>query len=61
MPEPQVLGKNGGLTAAKLKKEFALDGHHVFKAGKAHNVCGNTWRMLQQTRFKDHFTFVGGT
>jgi hypothetical protein len=52
MPEPQVLGKNGGLTAAKLKKEFALDGH---------NVCGNTWRMLQQTRFKDHFTFVGGT
>ncbi|KAJ1411894.1 hypothetical protein B484DRAFT_422981 [Ochromonadaceae sp. CCMP2298] len=59
MPEPLLLTAQGKGMVPKLKKEFALDGHHVFKAGKAHNVCGNTWRMLRQTRFAEHFTFVG--
>ena len=22
-------------------------------------VCGNTWKMLNETRFKDHFDFIG--
>ena len=22
-------------------------------------VCGNTWRMLQDTRFREHFEFIG--
>jgi hypothetical protein len=22
-------------------------------------VCGNTWRMLQHTRFENHFEFIG--
>ena len=27
--------------------------------GKVFTVCGNTWRMLADTRFAKHFTFVG--
>jgi len=22
-------------------------------------VCGNTWRMLRETRFRPHFEFIG--
>lgn len=38
---------------------FALDAHHLFPKGKAVPVCGNTWRMLAETRFAPHFDFVG--
>jgi arsenite methyltransferase len=38
---------------------FSLDKHHHIAAGKVFPVCGNTWRMLHDTRFKDHFTFIG--
>jgi SAM-dependent methyltransferase len=38
---------------------FTLDGHHVIETGKAFPVCGNTWRMLHDTRFKPHFDFIG--
>jgi SAM-dependent methyltransferase len=38
---------------------FALDGHHVIETGKVFPVCGNTWRMLHDTRFKPHFEFIG--
>jgi len=36
-----------------------LDNHHDMEAGKAFPVCGNTWKMLHDTRFKDHFDFIG--
>jgi arsenite methyltransferase len=36
-----------------------LDKHHYILTGKVFPVCGNTWRMLEQTRFKNHFDFVG--
>ncbi|MBI4005823.1 MAG: methyltransferase domain-containing protein [Gammaproteobacteria bacterium] len=39
--------------------EFKLDKHHILPAGKVFPVCGNTWRMLADTRFKDHFEFIG--
>lgn len=39
--------------------EFVLDEHHVIPTGKMFPVCGNTWHMLQQTRFRDHFEFFG--
>ncbi|HZP10064.1 methyltransferase domain-containing protein [Methyloceanibacter sp.] len=38
---------------------FMLDGHHLIEAGKVFPVCGNTWRMLAETRFAPHFEFIG--
>ena len=38
---------------------FALDGHHLIERGKVFAVCGNTWRMLADTRFAPHFEFIG--
>jgi SAM-dependent methyltransferase len=38
---------------------FVLDGHHLVERGKVFPVCGNTWRMLAETRFAPHFDFVG--
>lgn len=38
---------------------FMLDKHHTLYTGKIFPVCGNTWRMLQDTRFSKHFTFIG--
>ncbi|MEO0357464.1 MAG: methyltransferase domain-containing protein [Pseudomonadota bacterium] len=36
-----------------------LDGHHIIETGKVFPVCGNTWTMLANTRFAEHFTFIG--
>jgi SAM-dependent methyltransferase len=38
---------------------WLLDKHHYFEAGKIHPVCGNTYKMLHETRLRDHFAFVG--
>jgi SAM-dependent methyltransferase len=38
---------------------FVLDKHHVIERGKVFPVCGNTWKMLADTRFAPHFEFVG--
>jgi arsenite methyltransferase len=38
---------------------FVLDAHHVLDTGRVFPVCGNTWRMLYDTRFRPHFEFVG--
>jgi arsenite methyltransferase len=38
---------------------FHLDGHHAIEKGKVFPVCGNTWRMLADTRFKPYFDFIG--
>lgn len=38
---------------------FELDGHHAIEKGKVFPVCGNTWKMLHNTRFKPHFDFIG--
>ena len=38
---------------------FTLDGHHLIERGKVFPVCGNTWRMLADTRFAPHFDFIG--
>lgn len=38
---------------------FDLDDHHNFPKGKMITVCGNTYKMLFDTRFKDHFEFFG--
>ncbi|SFP92713.1 Methyltransferase domain-containing protein [Nitrosomonas cryotolerans] len=38
---------------------FRLDAHHYIETGKQFPVCGNTWRMLHDTRFINHFDFYG--
>ncbi|BFM05609.1 methyltransferase domain-containing protein [Halioxenophilus aromaticivorans] len=38
---------------------FSLDKHHSIEAGRVFPVCGNTWRMLQSSRFAPHFEFIG--
>ncbi|MBN2530473.1 MAG: methyltransferase domain-containing protein, partial [Deltaproteobacteria bacterium] len=39
--------------------EFQLDHLHVFPKEKEVAVDGNTWRMLNESRFQPHFEFVG--
>ncbi|PTQ86966.1 methyltransferase domain-containing protein [Nitrosomonas ureae] len=38
---------------------FRLDKHHFIETDKQFPVCGNTWRMLHDTRFREHFDFYG--
>jgi arsenite methyltransferase len=38
---------------------FVLDGGHAINTGKVFPVCGNTWKMLHDTRFAPHFDFIG--
>jgi arsenite methyltransferase len=38
---------------------FDLDDHHHFETGRAVTVCGNSYRMLAESRFAPHFQFVG--
>lgn len=40
-------------------QSFALDQHHQIETGCIFPVCGNTYRMLHDTRFKEHFDFYG--
>jgi SAM-dependent methyltransferase len=40
-------------------RAFVLDGHHSIETGRVFPVCGNTWRMLKDTRFAEHFEFIG--
>lgn len=38
---------------------FVLDKHHRIETGRVFPVCGNTWRMLKDSRFAAHFEFIG--
>lgn len=53
----QAVVYRGGVT--EQEQAFVLDGHHVIERGKVFPVCGNSWRMLAETRFAPHFDFVG--
>jgi arsenite methyltransferase len=46
-------------TVPEQPDAFELDGHHLIERGKVFTVCGNTWRMLADTRFRPHFDFIG--
>jgi SAM-dependent methyltransferase len=46
-------------TVPEQRDAFELDGHHRIERGKVFPVCGNTWRMLANTRFAPHFDFIG--
>lgn len=38
---------------------FALDNHHTIKKGEIFPLCGNSYRMLYESRFVSHFEFRG--
>ncbi len=46
-------------TIQEAPHEFVLDDHHVFETGLPVPVCGNTARMLSESRFGRHFDLVG--
>lgn len=46
-------------TCPRQEDMFILDGHHAIEKGKVFPVCGNTWKMMHDTRFKRHFEFIG--
>lgn len=46
-------------TISHSPHRFVLDKHHAIEVGRVFAVCGNTWRMLHDTRFAEHFTFIG--
>jgi arsenite methyltransferase len=46
-------------TVAGLETAFELDKHHRIETGRVFPVCGNSWRMLAESRFAEHFHFIG--
>ncbi|MDP2283910.1 MAG: methyltransferase type 11, partial [Pseudohongiella sp.] len=46
-------------TLPNAPDRFVLDKHHDIETGRVFPVCGNTWRMLHDTRFAAHFEFIG--
>ena len=46
-------------TVPRNPSSLKLDNHHDMERGKVFPVCGNTWKMLHDTRFKEHFEFIG--
>ena len=38
---------------------FELDSHHRIERGRVFPVCGNSYRMLKESRFARHFDFIG--
>ncbi len=53
----QAVIYRGGI--AHAEGTFALDGHHEIEKGRTFPVCGNTFRMLRESRFAPHFDFIG--
>ena len=53
----QAVVYRGGIDTSE--DSFKLDDHHVFLKGKVESVCGNSFRMLRETRFEKHFDFYG--
>jgi arsenite methyltransferase len=53
----QAVIYKGGVSHAE--DVFVLDKHYTIAKGKVFPVCGNTWKMLKETRFAAHFDFIG--
>jgi arsenite methyltransferase len=46
-------------SAPQHSERFALDAHHSIEKGRVFPVCRNTYRMLNESRFAEHFEFIG--
>jgi arsenite methyltransferase len=53
----QVVRYKGGILESE--NSYTLDGHHIFEKGQSVKVCGNTWKMLKETRLASYFEFYG--
>lgn len=53
----QAVIYDGGI--AESPDQFILDKHHQIEAGRVFPVCGNTWHILHESRFAQHFSFIG--
>ena len=53
----QAVVYKGGL--AHSENTFILDSHHFIERGRVFPVCGNTYRMLNESRFAPYFDFYG--
>jgi hypothetical protein len=43
----------------EMKDLFVLDSHHLFEKGRMYSVCGNSYLMLHESRFREYFDFYG--
>jgi len=55
----QAVVYRGGIDYSE--QSFLLDTHHIIEKGKMFPVCGNTYRMLNESRFAPYFDFYGDT
>lgn len=46
-------------TIPEQPRSYRFDKHHLMDAGRTFPVCGNTWKMLAETRLSPHFDFFG--
>ena len=46
-------------TIPDFPTRLPFDKHHSIEAGRVFPVCGNTYRMLHQSRLAPHFSFIG--
>ena len=46
-------------TIPEFPHGFTLDDHHYFQTGIPVPVCGNTYKMISESRFKDYFKVTG--
>ncbi|PIR39474.1 MAG: methyltransferase type 11 [Alphaproteobacteria bacterium CG11_big_fil_rev_8_21_14_0_20_39_49] len=46
-------------TIKDMPHSFVLDDHHEFKTGLPYPICGNTFKMLGETRYAEHFELIG--
>jgi arsenite methyltransferase len=46
-------------TVSGHERVFPLDKHHMIEAGRVFLICGNSWKMLAETRLAAHFDFIG--
>lgn len=53
----QAVAYKGGIP--HVGQSFHLDDHHEFPVGKVESVCGNTYKMLHDTRYSSYFDFYG--
>lgn len=53
----QALRYRGGIEGSE--QTFSFDKHHSFETGRLVSVCGNTWRMVRESRFGSAFDALG--
>jgi arsenite methyltransferase len=53
----QAVIYKGGI--AGQERVFELDKGHAIEVGRIFPICGNSWKMLADTRFAPYFDFIG--